>query len=95
MNTLAKLLAILIFIPGGLLWLVLEALYILAAWFRVIGYTLATVSWAIGGLLVKEERKELLSFGFFFALKYFIQDDIDRQRKALRISSTFFNRDDD
>ena len=95
MNTLAKLIAILIFIPGSLLWLVLEAVYILAAWLRVIGYALATVSWAIGGLLVKEEHKELLSFGFFFALKYLIQDDIDRQRKALRISCTFFNRDDD
>lgn len=93
MNTLAKLLAILIFIPGSLLWLVLEAVYILAAWLRVIGYALATASWAIGGLLVKEERKELLSFGFFFTLKYFIRDDIDRQRKALRISSAFLNRE--
>ena len=94
LNNLAKLIAIIIFIPGSLLWLVLEALYILVAWLRVIGYALATVSWAIGGLLVKEERKELLSFGFFFALKYFIREDIDRQRKALRISSTFLNRDD-
>lgn len=94
LNNLAKLIATIIFIPGGLFWMISEAVYLLAACFRVIGLCVAAIFWAIGGLLVKEERQMLLSHGFFFALKYFIQENIDRQRKALRISSTFLNRHD-
>lgn len=94
LNNLAKLIAIIIFIPGGLFWMISEAVYLLAACFRVIGLCVAAIFWVIGGLLVKEERQMILSHGLFFSLRYFIQEDIDRQRKALRISSTFLNRDD-
>lgn len=94
-NSIAKVLAIIIFIPGGLLWFVGEAVYVLAACLRVVGYSFATVFYIISGLLTKEERKDLLEYGCLSALKDLTHEEFVRQRKALRLSSSLLYRDDD
>ena len=87
MKHLLTLLALLIFAPAGLLWLVAEVIYLIAFALKLACSLLATIVMAASALVDKDTRDTFYKAGLVATTKYLIEQEIADQWKALRLSS--------
>lgn len=80
-------LAFIIFAPAGLLWLVVEVIYLVAFALKLVCSLIATVVLAVSALVDKDTREVMYSAGVAVTTKYLIEQEISDQWKALRLSS--------
>lgn len=80
-------LAFIIFAPAGLLWLVVEVIYLVAFALKLVCSLIATVAMAVSCMFDKETRDTLYKAGLVYTTKYLIEQEIADQLAALRLSS--------
>lgn len=85
-------LALLIFAPAGLLWLVAEILFVAVFFFKLCSSLLATLAMAASAKLDCEVCKDLYQGDIIGTTKKLIRTEIAEQMEALRLSSVFFER---
>lgn len=85
-------LALLVFAPAGLLWLVAEILYVVVFFFKLFSSLLATLAMAASAKIDCEVRKDLYQGGIIGTTKQLIRIEIAEQMEALHLSSVFFER---
>lgn len=85
-------LALLVFAPAGLLWLVAEILYVVVFFFKLFSSILATLAMAASAKIDCEVRKDLYQSDIIGTTKQLIRTEIAEQMEALHLSSVFFER---
>lgn len=80
-------LAFIIFTPAGLLWLFAEIIYLIAFALKLGCSLIATAAMALVALVDKDTREVMYKGGVVFTTKYFIEQELADQWKALRLSS--------
>lgn len=85
-------LALLVFAPAGLLWLVAEILYVVVFFFKLFSSLLATLAMAASAKIDCEVRKDLYQGNIIGTTKRLIRTEIAAQMEALHLSSVFFER---
>lgn len=85
-------LALLVFAPAGLLWLVAELLYVVVFFFKLFSSLLATLAMAASAKIDCEVRKDLYKNDIIGTTKRLIRTEIAAQMEALHLSSVFFER---
>lgn len=85
-------LALLVFAPAGLLWLVAEILYVVVFFFKLFSSILATLAMAASAKIDCEVRKDLYKNDIIGTTKRLIRTEIAAQMEALHLSSVFFER---
>lgn len=87
MKNLLTLLALLIFAPVGLLWLVAEVIYLIAFALKLACSLLATIVIAVSAIADKDTRDTVYKAGLVVTTKYLIEQEIADQLVALHKSS--------
>lgn len=85
-------LALLVFAPAGLLWLVAELLYVVVFFFKLFSSILATLAMAASAKFDCEVCKDLYKNDIVGTTKRLIRTEIAEQMEALHLSSVFFER---
>lgn len=85
-------LALLIFAPAGLLWLVAEILYVVVFFFKLFSSILASLAMAARAKIDCDVNEDLYQGDIIGATKRFICAEIAAQMESLRLSSAFFER---
>lgn len=85
-------LALLVFVPAGLLWLVAEILYVVVFFFKLFSSLLATLAMAASAKIDCEVCKDLYKNDIVGTTKRLIRTEIAEQMEALHLSSVFFER---
>lgn len=83
-------LALIIFAPAGLLWLVAEILYVVVFFFKLFSSILATLAMAASAKIDCEVCKDLYKNDIVGTTKRLIRTEIAEQMEALHLSSVFF-----
>lgn len=85
-------LALLVFAPAGLLWLVAEILYVVVFFFKLFSSILASLA-AIASVKIDcVAYKDLYNGDTIGTAKQLIRTEIAAQMEALHLSSVFFER---
>lgn len=89
---LLAILAMIVFAPAGLLWLVAELLYVAVCLFKLVGSISATLALAVSATFDSDIRLLVFNNYILGTTKYAIREDITEQMRHLRQSSVFFER---
>lgn len=85
-------LALLIFAPAGLLWLVAEILYVVVFFFKLFSSILASLASIASIKIDCGAYKDLYNGDTIGTAKQLIRTEIAEQMEALHLSSVFFAR---
>jgi len=85
-------LALLIFAPAGLLWLVAEILYVVVFFFKLFSSILASLASIASIKIDCGAYKDLYNDDTISTAKQLIRTEIAEQMEALHLSSVFFAR---
>ena len=83
-------LALIIFAPAGLLWLVAEVVFLAAFFFKLGCSLLASMAMAVSATVDCDVRADLFKGNIIGTTKYLMREEIAEQMEALRLSSVFF-----